>query len=81
MRLGQPSAPNAGSITPSLRAAGFEDDDEDSLSDVASALVGWQFCQRAKSEERLPCYHGKLIGPQAGRLSLGRERSWDSFCV
>jgi hypothetical protein len=36
--------------------AGFEDededDDEDSLSDVAFALVGWQFYQRAKSEER-----------------------------
>src|SRR5258708_27230798 len=26
-------------------------------------------------------YHGKLIGPQAGRLSLARARFWDSFCV
>ncbi len=35
---------------------GFEDSDStelaEVLSDVVSAFIGWQFCERAKSEER-----------------------------
>jgi hypothetical protein len=42
--------------TPHHPASGFEDSDStelaEVLSDVVSAFIGWQFCQRAKSEER-----------------------------
>jgi len=44
------------SNTPSLRAAGFEDedDDEDSLPDVAFCSLGLQFCPERSRENEAP---------------------------